>query len=497
MKLPAPHRIARLYYAPRVVGFGLAFVASAVLVSQGFVSRTALLFAVLLFLVYPHLVYLHACFARRKKQAELNHLLLDAFLLGSWTAVIHFDVGLGFALLSAVSLNNTMVGGLPRLATALAVFAAGMLAFGALNGFEFQPSASLTVTVLGLLGILIYMVLVALLFHQQNLRMLATMKENLGKRRLFESLAAAGLASASAESLEDLLDSCVTHLHQVIRSGRGIGILVRDRSRADVVYCNAFRGFSEAEQTTLLAQAPSMERGGMGLPSATGQGGVVAQWSFIGLPATSLESLFVIQGGDLAPDETAAVDIFLQQLAGSLENHALTMRLRELANTDPLTGLANRARLDDCLGKAINRKLRSHGTDFSVIVADIDGLKALNDSLGHEAGDRMIVATAQLLRSSCRETDIVARSGGDEFVVLCPATTTETAAHLIQRLRRRMLQQTVQADSADGQAESTRLHFSLGCADSSETAPAEVMKLADQRMYKDKAAYHEQARALG
>ncbi|MDQ3289421.1 MAG: diguanylate cyclase AdrA [Pseudomonadota bacterium] len=491
MKLPAPHRIARLYYGPRVVGFALAFVGSAVLVSQGFLDAAYLPLGILLFLVYPHLIYLHGCFAARKKEAELNHLVLDAFLLGGWTAVTDFNVGLGFALLTAVSLNNAMVGGVRRLARAMAIFAAGALLAAWLTEPGFQPTASLTVTVLGLAGVLIYMMIVALLFHQQNQRMIAALKENESKRLLFETLASSGLASAGAGSLEELLDTCVEHLQTVIRPGRGIGILVRDRSRAGVVYCSAFRGFPESDQKALVDQAQGLDRGSSTLPQSRRPAVANVQWSFIGTPTHQLESLFAISCDDMDAAESRAVDIFLQQLAASLENHALTMRLRELASTDGLTGLANRARLDDCLAEAIARKKRANGVDFSVIVADIDGLKEVNDSRGHEAGDRLIMATARLLRSSCRETDLVARTGGDEFVVLCPATTTETAAHLIDRLRRRMRQQVVDLQSAGRHDETTKVHFSLGCADSSECeSPEGVVKLADQRMYADKAAYH-------
>jgi len=496
MKLPAPHRIARLFYGPRVVSFGLSFVGSALLVSQGYLSTAFLPFAGLLFLVYPHLVYLHACFAARKKQSELNHLVLDAILLGGWSAVIDFNVGLSFSFLTAVSLNNTMVGGLGRLAASLAAFAGGALLLGAMTGFDFKPAASLSVTVLGLLGMLIYMTVVALLFHRQNQRMLAVLKENESKRLLFEMLAAAGLASAGAGSLEEVLDACLEHLQKVIRPGRGIGLLVRDRGRADVVYCAAFRGFSVDQQPALVASAQGIARASVQLPGGERDAGPEAQWSVIGLPTTQLEALFVIDRDQLAPAESRAVEIFLQQLTGSLQNQALTLRLRELANTDGLTGLANRARLDDCLSDAITRKLRAHGSDFSIIVADVDGLKALNDSRGHEAGDRLIKATARLLRASCRETDIVARSGGDEFVVLCPATTTATASHLIDRLRSQMLQQRVELPLPDGQWETASFHFSLGCADSSECPPGDVQKLADRRMYEDKATYHAGSRAL-
>lgn len=490
MKLPAPHRIARLYYGPRVVGFGLAFVCSVVLVEQGFLGPVHLVAAVLLFLVYPHVVYLHACFATRKKEAELNHLLLDALLLGAWTAASEFNVGMSFALFVSMALNNAIAGGPRRLAHSMAAFAAGALLLGWLTGFAFQPTASLTVTTLALSGALIYMLIVALLFHQQNLRMLAVLQENDSKRLLFESLASAGLAAAGAGSLELLLDTCLEHLQKVIRPGRGIGILVRDSSRSNVVYWSAFRGFLDDEQKALVSQAQCISRDSTTPSRSRGDAAVSVQWSFIGTPMNKLESLFAICNDELDPAETRAVHIFMQQLLASLENQALTMRLRELANTDGLTGLANRARLDQCLAEAIGRKQRGHGTDFSVIVADINGLKGLNDSKGHEAGDRLIVATARLLRDSCRDTDIVVRSGGDEFVVLCPTTTTATAANLIDRLRSRMRQQSVEILTTDGRKETVQVHFSLGCADSSECAPTDVVKLADQRMYEDKAAYH-------
>ncbi|MBA3487133.1 MAG: hypothetical protein H0T88_08100, partial [Lysobacter sp.] len=294
MKLPAPHRIARLYYGPRVVGFGLSFVASAVLVSQGFLGPVYLAFAVLLFLIYPHAVYVHACFAAHKKQAELNHLVLDAFLLGAWTAVSEFNVGLSFALLVSVAMNNAMVGGARRLASSVATFAAGALLLGWLTGFGFQPNASFEVTVIGLLGVLIYTLIVALLFHQQNLRMLALLKANEGKRLLFETLASAGLASAGAGSLEEILDICLDHLQRVLRPERGFGVLVRDRSRADVVYCSAFRGLPQSDQKMLVDHAQHIERGSTGLPRNRGRAGLNAQWSFIGTPSTQLESLFAI-----------------------------------------------------------------------------------------------------------------------------------------------------------------------------------------------------------
>lgn len=182
----------------------------------------------------------------------------------------------------------------------------------------------------------------------------------------------------------------------------------------------------------------------------------------------------------LDDDDQAAATIFLQQYAVTLDNHALTSRLRELASTDGLTGLANRSRFDQCLASVIARKQRSPDSDFSLIAADINGLKRVNDNQGHEAGDQLIIVAASLLLAASRETELVARIGGDEFVVICPATRNAGAVRLIERLRARLgAQQQVPAVS-----------LSLGAADSSECDPSEVLGLADRRMYADKAKFH-------
>ncbi len=109
------------------------------------------------------------------------------------------------------------------------------------------------------------------------------------------------------------------------------------------------------------------------------------------------------------------------------------MALRELAQTDPLTSLANlrafRARLEDEVKRA-----RRYRTPLTCVMADLDQLKPINDELGHAAGDRAIALVAAVIREELRETDFGARYGGDEFVLLLPHTAAEEGRVFAERV---------------------------------------------------------------
>jgi diguanylate cyclase (GGDEF)-like protein len=107
-----------------------------------------------------------------------------------------------------------------------------------------------------------------------------------------------------------------------------------------------------------------------------------------------------------------------------LENRSLIGKLMELATTDPLTGLFNRRYVFDEIGKAIQRSRRSGGS-FHVLLFDLDRFKHINDTLGHAAGDEALRRTAAALRAVVREGDVVARYGGDEFLLLAYGDSAE------------------------------------------------------------------------
>jgi diguanylate cyclase (GGDEF)-like protein len=100
-----------------------------------------------------------------------------------------------------------------------------------------------------------------------------------------------------------------------------------------------------------------------------------------------------------------------------LDAAALTEQLTEMAFRDSLTGLANRVLLRENLARALARASRI-GRPCAVLLLDLDGFKQINDTLGHEAGDDVLVATAERLRSCLREEELPGRLGGDEFAVV-------------------------------------------------------------------------------
>ena len=100
--------------------------------------------------------------------------------------------------------------------------------------------------------------------------------------------------------------------------------------------------------------------------------------------------------------------------------------IRALSLTDQLTGIANRRKLDDAITAEYARALR-YGVEFALVIADIDHFKRVNDEFGHDVGDAAIRAFAQVIQGQIRRTDLAARFGGEEFVVLMPESDAECA----------------------------------------------------------------------
>ena len=156
--------------------------------------------------------------------------------------------------------------------------------------------------------------------------------------------------------------------------------------------------------------------------------------------------------------------------------------LRYLAEHDSLTGLLDRRRFRAELDQFVSFSAR-YGGQGAVMIIDIDGLKAVNDSLGHHAGDGLIREIARIMRERVRNTDIVARLSGDEFAVLMPQTDTEGALQLGEDLRAQVAENVRPAPEAEAVTVSVGITM-FGGRHAAE--PEGVLVAADQAMYRAK-----------
>ncbi|MFW5728503.1 MAG: diguanylate cyclase [bacterium] len=156
-----------------------------------------------------------------------------------------------------------------------------------------------------------------------------------------------------------------------------------------------------------------------------------------------------------------------------MERYLDTLRY---GNADPLTGLANRRHIDDQLHREVNRS-RRYGLEFSILYADIDNFKKINDNFGHATGDAVLRAFADHLRERLRGEDVAGRYGGEEFVVLMPRTSMDGAHCLARRLAEGFAAREIHADR--------RVTFSGGIA----TYPRHGAEVAALLAHADKGLY--------
>jgi diguanylate cyclase (GGDEF)-like protein len=182
-------------------------------------------------------------------------------------------------------------------------------------------------------------------------------------------------------------------------------------------------------------------------------------------------------------DMSLAIDTYHQSRVDDLESSLETLKeeenhLRHLAQTDPLTELANRAALEQALGGAL-ASARRDKSRLCVLMADLDHFKQINDTHGHLVGDGVLREVAARLRSAVRDVDVVGRYGGEEFMVILAETPLETAREIAERIRARVAGTPIKMHSiAVGITISLGLAV-LGFGDSVES----LVERADQALY--------------
>jgi diguanylate cyclase (GGDEF)-like protein len=156
-------------------------------------------------------------------------------------------------------------------------------------------------------------------------------------------------------------------------------------------------------------------------------------------------------------------------------------KLAKLSITDKLTGFYNRAYLEEILAREEIRSQR-YKRPIAILMVDIDDLKYINDHFGHLKGDLVVKETAKLLQNTCRASDIVARYGGDEFVILLPETTEKGASSVTASLRKAVNEWN--AHNSD-QGLTLNLAFGYACRQDGISL-IDVLNQADANMYEDK-----------
>lgn len=204
--------------------------------------------------------------------------------------------------------------------------------------------------------------------------------------------------------------------------------------------------------------------------------------AYTGLPDESL-SLQLVQLGaqDLLLKGATSRETLLRSVRFARERKRAELRLRRLAHYDQLTGLANRVSFGEALMQAVARAQR-HEQLLAVMMIDLDGFKAINDSAGHDAGDQLLQELGARLRRLFREYDVVARLGGDEFaVLLTDVESTAVLSEIAQRLLDSLALPTARGHRVTG---------SVGIAvfPDAGSSPGRLLHSADLAMYQAKSS---------
>ena len=277
----------------------------------------------------------------------------------------------------------------------------------------------------------------------------------------------ADISGRPAELL--VADSSRAHLRQAAVSacGGGAGCGVTTPWGCPAVRRGQTLRFESSED---LAACPQLRQRGRSTSA------VCVPVTVLGTPMGVIHT--TAEPGQLPPaDQIVQLESLAQQAGSRLGVLRAIASSQLAASTDPLTGCANRRLLEHRL-----RALREAGESYSIVLADLDHFKRLNDTHGHETGDRALRLFADVLRASVRSEDLVVRYGGEEFVLLLPRIDRTQATDIVDRARFAF---TRALDSG----EVPRFTASFGIADSGLGESAElVIRLADLAMFEAKQA---------
>ncbi len=220
-------------------------------------------------------------------------------------------------------------------------------------------------------------------------------------------------------------------------------------------------GAADAAETQLI-------RGGLFLPLVSRDGNALG----------SLALFWRTPGYEPSPDRLAAVEQIAETCIPAIENARRYREARQLAETDALTGFFNQRYFHETLRRESLRAQR-YDRRLALLIIDLDDFKAVNDRIGHLAGDAVLAQLAERLRNEIRSVDIGCRVGGDEFAVIMPESTSDDASQLFQRMH-----ESIANVSVPG-GQKVRISAGIGELRHGETA-AGLFERADSALYRAK-----------
>lgn len=158
--------------------------------------------------------------------------------------------------------------------------------------------------------------------------------------------------------------------------------------------------------------------------------------------------------------------------------------LQDLSETDGMTGLSNMRAFHRAMAR-ITARAKREGAEWSVMMIDTDHLKDINDRYGHDAGNELLLRMVEAMRKALRGYDLIARYGGDEFVVLLPNTGEEVAGEVAERVRRAIENTTIEVN---GKRVSSTVSIGFATYPAATRDAEQVIEIADQAMYSSKNA---------
>ncbi len=197
----------------------------------------------------------------------------------------------------------------------------------------------------------------------------------------------------------------------------------------------------------------------------------------------SLGVVVLATGFTFDVDQHGRIDLFMQSLGLALNNAMAHDDLQRLAALDPLTGIYNRRFGVGRLREEFSRAVRSH-TLLGVLIFDIDHFKVVNDTYGHLLGDRVLKSICEIAKSCLRDGDILFRYGGEEFIAVLPAVSSEDLGDIAERLRK-----SIEDNAVSDGAKAVRITVSIGGAAYPKQMAdneAQLIELADKALYRAK-----------